>query len=403
MFIQNDDSSKDLNPANDPHVGHYFAELDDNEYLPGWYAARIDGDLGVEQQNAALKTESHANTPAQVYTDALGRTIYALTDNGEFGQYKTYTVLDIESNALAVIDDRDNAVMAYADYGQGNYAGYHGYNMLPPRDEENPRPTLYQNSMDGGEKWMLFNVLGNPLRSWDSRDHVFESHYDELNRPTDSSVIENGIIKTIALSFYHDSDSPNAETARANNLIGSAYQSYDQAGLTEVLVLDFKGNPIISRRTFAMEYKEAINWSATDARAQLQTEYFETTAEYDALNRVTSSLSPHNQNIPANQTWIEYNKSGALDFVDVAIRGGEKKTTVTNIDYDAKGQRQKIEYGNSVITTYEYEDDTYRLKRLLTTRNANEFLQDLNYFYDPVGNISEIRDYANPQFTMIIR
>ncbi len=63
LFILNDDGSKELNPANDPHVGFYFAELDTNEYLPSWYAARIDGDLDVEQQNAALKTESHANTP----------------------------------------------------------------------------------------------------------------------------------------------------------------------------------------------------------------------------------------------------------------------------------------------------------------------------------------------------
>ena len=202
------------------------------------------------------------------------------------------------------------------------------------------------------------------------------------------------MIKTIALSFYRDSDSPDADSARENNLIGSAYESFDQAGLTEVLELDFKANPINSRRTFAEEYKETINWSATDPRTALQSEYFASTAEYDALNRVTHSLSPHNQNISASETWLTYNESGALDFVEVAIRGGEKKTYVSNIDYDAKGQRQKIEYGNDVVTSYEYEADTYRLKRLLTTRNTNDNLQDLNYFYDPVGNITEIRDYA---------
>ncbi len=161
-----------------------------------------------------------------------------------------------------MIDDRDNTVMAYA------------YNMLPPPDNENPKPALYQNSMDGGEKWSLFNVLGSPLRSWDSREHVFESHYDELNRPTDSSVLEDGLVKTIASSFYVDSDSPDADSARENNLIGSAYESYDQAGLTEVLAVDFKGNPIHSRRTFATEYKETIDWSAIDPRSQLQVRIF---------------------------------------------------------------------------------------------------------------------------------
>ncbi len=382
LFIQNEDGSKDLNPANDSHVGHYFAQLDDNEYLPSWYAARIDGELGAEQQNAAVNTESHANTPAQVFTDALGRTIYALADNADKGKIKTRTVLDIEGNSIAVIDDRDNIVMAYA------------YNMLPPPDKENPKPTLYQNSMDGGEKWTLLNVLGNPLRSWDSRDHVFESHYDELNRPTTSTVFEDGIVKTIALAVYQDSDSANADITRANNLIGAPYESYDQAGLTEALMLDFKGNSIRARRTFATEYKQTINWSATNPRSLLQEEYFETTVEFDALGRVIHSQSPHNDNIPASASWLIYNESGALNSVDVTIREGQKKRYVLNMDYDAKGQRQKIEYGNKVVTEYDYEPDTYRLKQLVTKNKSNEKLQDLNYVYDPVGNISEIRDNA---------
>ena len=394
LFIKNEDDTKDVNPANDPHVGHHFAALDSEEYLPSWYGARIDGALGPEQQRAVQKSEAHAGTPAQIYTDALGRTIYGLADNGEFGQYKTRTVLDIEGNALAVIDDRDNTVMAYADYGQDIYVGYHGYNMLPPPDEENPKPALYQNSMDGGEKWTLFSVLGNPIRSWDSRAHVFETLYDELNRPTQSIVLEDGIQKKIALLFYHDSHSANADVARMNNLIGTAYEAYDQAGLVEILAFDFKGNPIRSRRTFATEYIETIDWNPTDPRSLLQTEYFETSAEYDALNRVTHSLSPNNQDIPTSETWLVYNESGALDVVDVAIRGGERKRYVADMDYDAKGQRQNIEYGNGVVTDYEYEPDTYRLKRLVTNRNSSESLQDLNYFYDPAGNISEIRDHA---------
>ena len=80
--------------------------------------------------------------------------------------------------------------------------------------------------------------------------------------------------------------------------------------------------------------------------------------------------------------------------MDVAIRGGERKTYVVNMDYDAKGQRQQIEYGNGVTTDYEYEDDTYRLLRLFTTLNPNKRLQDLNYVYDPAGNITEITDNA---------
>ncbi len=125
-----------------------------------------------------------------------------------------------------------------------------------------------------------------------------------------------------------------------------------------------------------------------------KSEYFETTAEYDALNRVTHS--PHHtiKISPPVKPGSPITNPARSILSMWRFAAATRKTYVSNIDYDAKGQRQKIEYGNGVITTYEYEDDTYRLKRLLTIRNANENLQDLNYFYDPAGNISEIRDYA---------
>ena len=382
LYVSNDDGSIDTDPANDPDVGHYFRGLDTDEYMPSWYGARIDGALGPEQHRAALKTEPHAGTPTQSHTDALGRIIYAIADNGEYGKYHTRTMMDIEGNTLEIIDDRENTVMIYA------------YNMLPPPDEDNPKPALYQQSMDGGESWILFNVLGQPIRSWDSRGYVTKTTYDELNRPIQTTLGEDGVEKQIERKVYYDNDNPNIDDARVNNLIGVAYQAYDQAGLAETLALDFKGNPIRTRRTFTIEYKQTIDWNSADSGALLQTEYFETTSEYDALNRVTHSLSPHNPAIPASEIRPVYGKSGRLNRVEVSVRGGAHKPYVTNLDYDAKGQRQKIEYGNGVVTTYYYEPDTYRLKQLLTTRNLSEILQDLNYSYDPTGNITEIRDNA---------
>ena len=59
------------------------------------------------------------------------------------------------------------------------------------------------------------------------------------------------------------------------------------------------------------------------------------------------------------------------------------------IDYDAKGQRTALLYGNGTSTAYIYDPLTFRLIRLLTTRGS-EILQDLNYTYDPVGNITNL-------------
>ena len=77
-------------------------------------------------------------------------------------------------------------------------------------------------------------------------------------------------------------------------------------------------------------------------------------------------------------------------------------TFVTDIDYDAKGQRERIDYGNGVDTTYDYDPLTFRLVRLQTLRGS-EPLQDLSYTYDPVGNITHIATTRSRRSTSATR
>ena len=79
---------------------------------------------------------------------------------------------------------------------------------------------------------------------------------------------------------------------------------------------------------------------------------------------------------------------------------------ITYINYDAKGQRTICRYANGLETTYEYDEKTFRLIHLKTTRKTVETgqsakifkhpttIQDLRYTYDPVGNITRIEDAA---------
>ena len=92
--------------------------------------------------------------------------------------------------------------------------------------------------------------------------------------------------------------------------------------------------------------------------------------------------------------WTDF--AGLLERVEARIRGAVAWTTfVDDIDYDAKGQRERIEYGNGTFTEYTYDPLTYRLTRLKTTRSSDStVLQNLRYVHDPVGNIVEIGDSA---------
>ncbi len=69
---------------------------------------------------------------------------------------------------------------------------------------------------------------------------------------------------------------------------------------------------------------------------------------------------------------------------------------IKDIGYNEKGQRNKIIYGNDVLTKFYYDKETFRLIRLETKRKNNDPLQDWHYTFDPVGNITHIVDNDVP-------
>lgn len=121
----------------------------------------------------------------------------------------------------------------------------------------------------------------------------------------------------------------------------------------------------------------------------LETDAFRSSTTYDALNRPLTLKIPDGSLIRPG-----YNEAKLLERVEVNVRGAAEATAfVTDIGYDAKGQRERIAYGNGATTHYDYDPLTLRLVRLRTERGG-ERLQDLAYTYDPGGNITHIRDDA---------
>ncbi|HEY6186457.1 MAG TPA: RHS repeat-associated core domain-containing protein [Pyrinomonadaceae bacterium] len=176
------------------------------------------------------------------------------------------------------------------------------------------------------------------------------------------------------------------------NLRGKLYQRFDGAGLETHPAYDFKGNSLSQSRQLCVAYETEPDWSAQSPPA-LENDIFTTSIAYDALNRVTSLTTPD-----ASEILPVYNESNLLASVSARLRGASAATVfVENIDYDAKGQRTRIEYGNQARTDYSYDPLTLRLTRLLSTRfNSAAALQDLRYTFDPIGNITEISDEAQP-------
>jgi RHS repeat-associated protein len=375
-------------PKTDADVGSFFDRLPETDYLPTWYDLRIDPAKALEEwpdvdrqgrahpenaqirtaeKSAAKKAAKHAGTPTVAHLDSLGRTFLTIADNGDAGNYETRVELDIKGNQRSAIDARGRTVMTY------------DYDLLSVR--------IHQVSMDAGERWMLNDVMGKPMYGWDSRGHRLHHQYDAVRRPT-QLFVSKGLVERLAEQVIYGEDQPNDTQL---NLRGKTYQQLDGAGIVTNENYDFKGNLLSARRQFLQNYKDDVDWGRSP---ELESESFTSSTTYDALNRPVTLITPDRSVILPT-----YNEANLLNAVEANLQGKQENNEpiwtafVKNIDYNEKGQRQVIEYGNDAKTSYAYDPKTFRLTHLLTTRLIDRArLQYLRYAYDPVGNITQIID-----------
>ncbi len=218
--------------------------------------------------------------------------------------------------------------------------------------------------------------------------------YDELRRPEGLYVTEDGVERLARQTVYGEGmgDVGNHRTR--------VHQIFDDAGVVTHEAYDFKGNTLRSSRRLLVDYRRSPDWNV-DPELEAGAPYA-SSATYDALNRTIRATTPD-----GSVQHSTLNAANLLETVAVNLRG-EALTTpfVAGVDYDARGQRTRIVYGNGAETTYTYDPLTFRLARLRTIRPAGSngdpsrifvsstVVQDLHYTYDPVGNLTRIEDAA---------
>jgi RHS repeat-associated protein len=386
--VLNDDGSTD--PKLDEDAKGFFSRLSEAEYRPTWYEERITLAATDPERIAATKAAVHNQTPTVAHFDALGRAFLTVTHN-RFERnnviveekYPARVELDIEGNHRTVRD----AIVQNGDV-LGRIIMRYDYDMLGNR--------IHQASMEAGERWILNDAAGKPIRVWDSRGFTRRMTYDRLRRPTGLFVTKNGIEWWLAEGTVYGESQPEPET---NNLRGKVLELRDQAGVMKSDHYDFKGNLLRSQRHLARDYKDTLDWSGA---VPLEAEAYTIRTTYDAVNRPLTVTMPDGSAYQPT-----FNEANLLEKVDVKLHGAQMATPfVTNIDYNAKGQRTLIEYGNNAKTSYEYNRFTFRLIHLRTTRptvgnglvsqlfDDASVVQDLHYHYDPAGNMTRLADKA---------
>lgn len=379
-----------LDPLTDPTLGDHFARLPHTIFRPGWHAARIDGDLGKAEAEAARDAELAAATPMRVHSDALGRAVWTVQHNRfpmrddwaeEFPS--SLVRLDATGKQTEQVDAMGRIVTRY------------GYDLSGVR--------VTTSSMEAGRRWSLADVSGKPAFAWDDRGHRIRIGHDALRRPVQTWLQKDDQPEILVGVTGYGEDA-------AKNSIGRLVETHDQAGIARSLDHDFKGNVLRSSRQFACTFDSLLDWQTDIA---LLPQCHISRSRFDAQDRPVQIVPPRAAEA-RGQIVIQpvYNAANLLQRLDVWLdhappdRLLEPATDppdpvgIVALRHNARGQRQRVEYANGVASDYGYDPLTFRLRHLRSVRSTpgnTDILQDFTYVYDPGGNIAHVADNASSE------
>ena len=301
------------------------------------------------EERAAWLAVHHYDTPQQSKLDVRGRPFMQIDDNGSQGMYETTTKLDIAGNPLEIEDAKTRITTT---------------NHFDMRDEQ-----ARTSNIDSGLRRILLDVMGEPIYRWDDRGYTFRHSYDLLRRPLAVFVDDGSGEKKVEETVYGEEQNQ----AYDNNLRGEVYAVRDQSGEKVIPVYDFKGNPLEEETQFAEDYTQLLDWNSGPT---LESETFTQEMSYNALNLLWQKLwDSGNKRIN-----ITYDEGGFFQSSTTMYRYQDPNNplladmAINSVTYNARGQRKKIQYDNGSQTVYEYDPQTFRLTRLLTTRNSGLYL-----------------------------
>lgn len=349
-----------------------------------WYNQATSARASKSQKDAAAKVKSHADTPTLTILDTLGRPLRSIQDNGIHGKYATTTLLDFVGNQTTVIDplNRSAATFNY-DYANRNLRHWYA---------------------DSGRRWIFPDVAEKPVMTWDEKGSRFSHTYDELQRPVKREVTPVGEATYLSEFIIYGQQAPSA---KSHNLLGQPVLSLDQSGSAQQIAFDFQGNLLETRKGIRKAYQGVEDWTnvATTpsfgsqlviVRTLLRADLYTFKYTYDSLGKMLTQETPDSA-----VQYNTYNEGTLLEKIDFKYAGTIVPTPVVlNLDYNEKGQTERIRFDNQSNTRYEYDPKTFRLARLSTRSdwrgNGPELIQDTRYTYDPVGNITRLTEAVIP-------
>ncbi|MCJ2372364.1 RHS repeat-associated core domain-containing protein [Pseudomonas sp. RGM 3321] len=242
---------------------------------------------------------------------------------------------------------------------------------------------LATESVDAGWQRVLFGEAGQVLRDWDGRGTEKQLEYDLHLRPT--RIIEQN--RCAERFTYGQAD------AAAHNQCNQLVRHDDTAGSRLLADYGLLGVALCEERQF-LKPPESPDWPLAEAErdALLEPVVLQTCWRFNALGDALAQTDAM-----GNTQAFGMTVAGQLKAAGLTLAGASQPRTLVNeIHYNAFNQVEQETAGNGVVSLYSYDQQDGRLTGLSAISADGTLLQQLNYSYDPVGNILLVNDASQP-------
>ncbi|KPW28310.1 Insecticidal toxin protein [Pseudomonas syringae pv. aceris] len=316
---------------------------------------------------------THAHTPTLAVTDPRSLTVRSIAllrqdSNQAADKRVTHQTYDVAGRIIAQRDPR------LSSDALPTISTLHSLSGLP----------LLTNSVDAGWRVVLAGEAGQRLASWDGRGSERNIEYDVRLRPL--AIIEQG--RVVERFSYGDRD-----VTIGHNQCNQLVRHDDTAGTRFFPDYALQGALLTEARQFLLSL-DVPDWpvAATERDALLEPAPLQSRWRFNALGEVREQADAMGNRQVFSRTIAGQSKT--LSLMQAGI--SQPQALLVDTRYNAFNQVEQETAGNGVVSLYTYDQQDGRLTGLSAISADGTLLQQLNYSYDPVGNVLLVNDASQP-------
>ncbi len=331
------------------------------------------GSIRLVKGRLDMNEATHAHTPTLAVTDPRSLTVRSIAllrqdSNQAADKRVTHQTYDVAGRIIAQRDPR------LSSDALSTISTLHSLSGLP----------LLTNSVDAGWRVVLAGEAGQRLESWDGRGSERNIEYDVSLRPL--AIIEQG--RVVERFSYGDRD-----VTIGHNQCNQLVRHDDTAGTRFFPDYALQGALLTEARQFLLSL-DVPDWPVAEAErdALLEPAPLQSRWRFNALGEVSEQADAMGNRQVFSRTIAGQSKT--LGLMQAGI--SQPQALLVDTRYNAFNQVEQETAGNGVVSLYTYDKQDGRLIGLSAISADGTLLQQLNYSYDPVGNILLVNDASQP-------